>query len=359
MADLMRSTLTLPVVGLLTDTHRLLVTASTANSSTGLCTQQQQAQAHTGWRPLWLAGAMAGTIIAVAAADAGTAPQPNQYPKGAWLGGSRSSSQNGTFQQLLWRWQAAHAEQGVSGPAAGPAAQAAIGACLAGPLLFVLQGERLPLAALEESAAALAAQVQQLRPWELATALWGYARMGACPREQHMQPLVDAAVSTLAQQPLYDAIATAWALYTLDLVPEGLWGRLVARIAAERKDSSRTLDEAGVLYLLHAAMQQAALDVAAGQGGASSSSTPPRATKEEVAALLRGVPKGVRARVLEAYQVCCGARPGPPWAAGCRVAAADGAPAMRPRPSCKSHAHIPCTPCRITCRSTQQQRAPT
>lgn len=178
-----------------------------------------------------------------------------------------------------------------------PTAQVAVSTCLAGPLVHLLYGYSPAQPQLTTQVNEVAAQVNKLQPWELASALWGFATLGVSQSSDGLQSLAQHAVASLPHLPLYESIIAAWSLYILQLAPEGLWDQMMSRL---KGIEPHDLDEACVLYLLHACMQQASLLASKHQQNGPST---PRASKEEVEALTAPLPRKVKKKLLAAYQV--------------------------------------------------------
>jgi hypothetical protein len=175
-----------------------------------------------------------------------------------------------------------------------------VSALLVGPLLSLFKGVTPAIENITRHVTLLAAERQNLNPWELSVSLWGLATLSANSPStiSPLQQLASEARTKLPSMPLYDAIVTAWALYTLDLADTTLWDELVTRVAAE---SYHELDEPCQLYLLHAAMQQSSLFAASIPGAISSLG--PRASRDEIEGLVESLPKKMRGKLLAAYQV--------------------------------------------------------
>ncbi|KAF8056859.1 hypothetical protein HT031_006203 [Scenedesmus sp. PABB004] len=235
----------------------------------------------------------------------------------AWLlwGGAAAAAAGAAAGWAAWsdggaarRSAAALERRGALGGAlsTSPAAQAAVAVCAGGPLVALLGGAPPGGAALAALPDALAAEAGALAPWELVDALWGLALLGVPLSPRALEALAGAALAQLSCLSLYRAIVSAWAITLLAAADSGggaaaagaarladaAWAGLLARLAGVRAEE---LDEAAVLYLLHAAAQRAA----AALGAAPAAQ--PRPSRGEVLAQLPGVDRRLAAAVSAAY----------------------------------------------------------
>jgi hypothetical protein len=126
--------------------------------------------------------------------------------------------------------------------------------------MALLHGTSPTASQLQEITVLVTQEASLLTPWELVNSLWGLAMFGADLSQQQMQALAAAAASQMHHMTVYHAVVATWALLMLCSSSEQLcsssWQQLLGRLQGS---SLQEYDEAAVLYLLHAAMQRAAL----------------------------------------------------------------------------------------------------
>jgi hypothetical protein len=138
--------------------------------------------------------------------------------------------------------------------------QGAAISCYAGPLIALLHGTSPTQQQLQEITASVTQDASLLTPWELINSLWGLAMFGADLNQQQMEALAAAAAGQMQHMTVYQAIVATWALLLLCSSMQQLCSSSWLQLLSRLQDSGlQEYDEAAVMYLLHAAMQRAAL----------------------------------------------------------------------------------------------------